>query len=201
MRYTHIVSAVTDRTFIVIVIVFIIITAVPLRVIMPSLPTKKEHPMWIPSPSIYPSVYAPVLPIIDKTIHRIFQKYGRSLHTTVQQPRPYFPPAPSELPAVQQHSVAQCLRAPQTCTISATAIALMLNSDMMLKCYPQAAVTITVRQGRMKHGRSFLAIVAIRRSVVASRAATGCREAMRSMREIGCSPSPGSGGDNFSYIF
>jgi len=137
-------------------------------------------------------------PIIDKTIHRFFKKYGRSLQTTVQQPRPYFPPAPSELPAVQQHSVAQCLRAPQTCTISATAIVLMLNSDMILKCYPQAAVTLTARQGRMKHGRSFLAIVAIRRSVAASRAATGRREAMRSMREIGCSPSPGSGGDNIS---
>ena len=48
--------------------------------------------------------------------------------------------------------------------------------DVQLKCYPRAAVTITVRQGRMKQGSSFRAIIAIRRSVAASRAATGCRE-------------------------
>lgn len=146
--------------------------------------------MWILSPSVYPSVCAPV------SSTKTFVGFSRSTAVlykkTVQQSRPHLPPAPSELPTVQQHDVAQCLRAPQTCTISATTIVLVLNGDIILKCYPRAAVTVTARQGRMKEGSSVRAIIAIWRSVAASRAATGCRDAMRRARQNSCSASSGS---------
>ena len=111
--------------------------------------------------------------IIDRSIRRIFKPYDRSSQNTVQQSQqPQFPPAPSHLPlynSTVSRSVSERLL--QTCTISAATIVLMLNCDIILKCYP-----IKVRQGRMKQGSSFCAIIATWRSVAASRAATGCRE-------------------------
>ena len=180
MRYTHNVSAVTSLRYRPLILLLLLllfrVTAVPLSVIRPSLPSKRNI---LCGYNLLPSIRLSVSlcpSITDKSIRRIFNKYDRSPQNAVQQSRPHFPPAPSDLPAVQQHNVAQCLTAPHTCTISPTTIVLILNGDIILKCYPPATVTITVRQGRMKQGSSFRAIIAIRRSVAASRAATGCRE-------------------------
>jgi len=113
--------------------------------------------MWIPSPSVSPSLcLCPSAPVSSTKAFDGFSRNTAVLYKKLSSSpaRPYFPPAPSELPAVQQHNITQCLRAPHTCTISATTIVLMLNSDIILKCYPRAAVTITVRQGPMKQGSS-----------------------------------------------